>query len=236
MRSAFASLLVAALCLATFPGPAAFGQVVPKPRPAVTAPPAAKAAPAAKSGAAKAEPAKASHGTVYLIRGLADVFSLGMNTLGDELRAKGVKATVTSQSYNQRITDQIAAAYKRDKTKAQPIILIGHSLGANQTLIISSRLAKMGIPVRLVVLFDATHKIPVPTNVVEVLNLHKPSQFGVSVKGAEGYKGTIDNRDVSDIKGIGHISIDKSKTLHAAVVEKVLAVLAENPAKAKKKS
>jgi hypothetical protein len=225
MGSAIVRLLVAAFCLATLPGPAAFGQMVPKPRPAVTAPPAAKTAPAAKTDAAKVD-----HGTVYLIRGLADVFSLGMNKLGDRLRAKGVKATVTSQSYDRRITDKIEAAYKRDKAKALPIVIMGHSLGANKALVIASRLAKKGIPVRLVVLFDATHKIPVPTNVEEVLNLYKPSALGVSIKGAEGYAGTIDNHDVSDIKGIGHVSIDKSKTLHELVVEKVLHVLAENPA------
>jgi hypothetical protein len=236
MRLPITRLLVAALCLATFPGPAAFGQVIPKPRPAVTDTAAAKVAPAAKAApAAKTDAAKVDHGTVYLIRGLADVFSLGMNKLGDRLRANGVKATVTSQSYEQRITDQIAAAYKRDKAKALPIIIMGHSLGANKALTISSRLAKKGIPVRLVVLFDATHKIPVPTNVEEVLNLHKPSALGVSVKGAEGFAGTIDNHDVSDIKGIGHVSIDKSKTLHDLVVEKVLQVLAEDPSPRSKK-
>jgi hypothetical protein len=230
MRSLFASLFAAALCLATFPGSAAFAQAVPKPPSAVAAP-VVKATPVARSSVAKAQPTKATHGTVYCIRGLADVFSLGMNTLGDELRAKGVKTTVTSQSYDERISDQIEAAYKRDKAKALPIILIGHSLGANKTLEISARLAKKGIPVRLVVLFDATHKIPVPTNVAEVLNLHKPGAFGVSIKGAAGYKGTIENRDVSDLKGITHINIDKSPTLHAQVVAKVLAVLAEAPKK-----
>lgn len=225
MRFGFTRLVAAALCAVLVSGASAHAQAVPKPRPAAAA---TKAAPAAKA-------ARIDHGTVYLIRGLADVFSLGMNTLGDRLRAKGVTATVTSQSYDQRITDQIAAAYKKDKAKALPIILIGHSLGANKALTISARLAKKGIPVRLVVLFDATHKIPVPTNVEEVLNLHKPSQFGVSVKGAAGYAGTIDNRDVSDIKGIGHISIDKSRTLHAEVVAKVMQVLDEAPAKPKKK-
>jgi hypothetical protein len=239
MHSAFARLLVAAFCLAALPGPAAYGQAVPKPRPSVTEPPpTAKPAPAAKTGAAKtgaaktdtakADPGKRDHGTVYLIRGLADVFSLGMNTLGEKLRANGVKATVVSQSYDRRTTEQIEAAYKRDKTKAVPIIIMGHSLGANKALVIASRLGKKGIPVRLVVLFDATHKIPVSTNVQEVLNLHKPSAFGVKVSGAEGYAGTIDNHDVSDIKGIGHVSIDKSKVLHAEVVEKVLQVLAED--------
>lgn len=219
MRSGIARFLVVALCVTALPSPAAFGQAVPKPRPAVTVAPAAEA----------------NRGTVYLLRGLADVFSLGMNTLADRLRAKGVRSTVTNQSHDERVTDQIIKAYERDKAKALPIIIMGHSLGANKALTISSRLAKKGIPVRLVVLFDATHKIPVPVNVAEVLNLHKPSKFGVAVAGAQGYSGTIYNRDVSDIKGIGHVSIDKSKTLHAEVIDKVMQVLAEKPGVTKKK-
>ncbi len=199
-------------------GPAAFGQAVPKPRPVATA----------------AQAVKADHGTVYLLRGLADVFSLGMNTLADRLRAKGVRATVTNHSQDARVTEEIAKAYERNSAKALPIIIIGHSLGANKALTIASRLGKKGIPVRLVVLFDATAKIPVPANVAEVLNLHKPSRFGVSVAGAKGHDGKIDNRDVSAL-GIGHISIDKSKTLHAEVVARVIQVLAEKPARPKKK-
>ena len=99
---------------------------------------------------------------------------------------------------------------------------------ANEALQASARLGKKGIPVRLVVLFDATVDIPVPLNVQEVLNLHKPSRFGLAVEGAPGYTGTIENTDVSDIDGIGHISIDKSKKLHAIVVAKVLSVFAES--------
>lgn len=264
MRFGLGGSFLAALCFVALSAPVAYGQAAPKPNTPVTAAvvdaPVAKTsvakvpkttesaaaktpttktslakAPAAKAAAAKTSAAKSSHGTVYLLRGLADVFSLGMNTLTDELRAKGVRATVTNHAQGERVTNEIIAAYKKDPAKALPVVLIGHSLGANKTLIIASRLQREGIPVRLVVLFDATQKIPVPGNVAEVLNLHKPGAFGKTVAGGKTFKGSIDNRDVSDIKGIGHVSIDKSKKLHGEVVAKVLKVLAEKPRIPKKK-
>jgi pimeloyl-ACP methyl ester carboxylesterase len=125
-------------------------------------------------------------------------------------------------------------SYKTDAS-VPPIIIIGHSLGANVALTMSARLAEKDVPVRLVVLFDATVPHRVPPNVEEVLNLHKPSSVGVAVAGAPGFKGIIDNQDVSNLPGIGHISIDKSKKLHAEVIDKVLSVLAEKPRRRKRK-
>jgi hypothetical protein len=98
----------------------------------------------------------------------------------------------------------------------------------------AARLAEKKIPVRLIVIFDATRAPPVPLNVQEVLNLYKAKSVGVVVAGAPGYAGVIDNKDVSDIPGVGHISIDKSKQLHAEVIKKVLAVLSEDQAPKKK--
>ena len=123
--------------------------------------------------------------------------------------------------------------YQTDKS-ILPIIIIGHSLGGNRALSMSAQMAKNNVPVRLVVLFDATVSWPVPLNVEEVLNLHKPGGpcsgatcAGAVVVGVPGYRGVIDNKDVSDILGGGHINIDKSKVLHGEVIEKVLSLLAE---------
>jgi hypothetical protein len=49
---------------------------------------------------------------VYLFRGLADVFSLGMNTLTDELNSRGVAATVHSHTDWKSIADKAAENYK----------------------------------------------------------------------------------------------------------------------------
>jgi hypothetical protein len=229
----FVALAAIALIFSAAPQ-AGFGQVIPKPRPAITdgkvdSKPPKKAAKTEKTE--KTEVAKVDHGSVYLLRGLANIFSLGMNTLGEELEKRGVDTVVTNHSYGFSIVDKLAKQYEADKS-ILPIILIGHSLGGNKTLAMAAKLAEKNIPVRLVVIFDATRAQPVPVNVQEVLNLVKPGSVGVKVAGAPGYAGVIENQEVSG-PGIGHISIDKSKKLHAEVIEKVLAVLAEDPAKKK---
>jgi hypothetical protein len=212
---------------------AGFGQasppVIPKPRPAITE----TKADAKPQKATKAETvAKIDRGSVYLLRGLANIFSLGMNTLGEELEKRGVDTVVTNHSHGLTIVDKLAKQYETDKS-VLPIILIGHSLGGNKTLSMAEKLAEKNIPVRLVVIFDATRAPPVPLNVQEVLNLVKPGSVGVKVAGVPGYAGVIENQEVSG-PGIGHISIDKSKQLHAEVIEKVLAVLSEDVAPKKK--
>ena len=217
----------------SFAPEAGFGQssppVIPKPRPAITETKADSKPPKTT----KAETAaKIDHGSVYLLRGLANIFSLGMNTLGEELEKRGVDTVVTNHSHGLTIVDKLAKQYETDKS-ILPIILIGHSLGGNKTLSMAEKFAEKNIPVRLVVIFDATRAPPVPLNVQEVLNLVKPGSVGVKVVGVPGYAGVIENQEVSG-PGIGHISIDKSKQLHAVVIEKVLAVLSEDLAPKKK--
>lgn len=224
------ALAAIAFALAVLPE-AGFGQasppVIPKPRPAVT-----ETKADSKLQKKVENPAKSDHGTVYLLRGLANIFSLGMNTLAKELEKRGVDTVVTNHAYGLAIVDKLAKQYQTDKS-VLPIILIGHSLGGNKTLSMAEKLAEKNIPVRLVVIFDATRAPPVPLNVQEVLNLVKPGSVGVKVAGAPGYAGVIENQEVSG-PGIGHISIDKSKVLHAEVIEKVLAVLSEDQAPKKK--
>ena len=186
-----------------------------------------------KPAAAEKRVAKVDHGRVILLRGLANIFSRGMDTLAKKLGARGVGTVVTNYRNGFDIADQLAQAYQADKS-ILPIIVIGHSLGGNRAISMSARLAKNNVPVRLVVLFDATVSWPVPLNVEEVLNLHKPGGpcsgatcAGAVVVGVPGYRGVIDNKDVSDILGGGHINIDKSPALHDEVIEKVLSLLAE---------
>lgn len=191
-----------------------------------------QASPEAVPAVAKTAP-EIDHGRVILLLGLANVFSRGMDTLSEELVARGVDASSMNFGYAFEIADSLAEAYQTDKS-VLPIIIIGHSLGANRALSMSAHLAEKNIPVRLVVLFDGTVPWPVPVNVEEVLNLYRPdgacvvqSCTGVTVVGAPGFEGIINNKDVSQIPGTGHLSIDKSPILHEEVIEKVLSVLAE---------
>jgi len=74
---------------------------------------------------ATAEP----HPHVYLFRGLADVFSTGMDSLANELNKRRIHETSHSHTDWKAIADRAAADYKAKKEG--PIILIGHSLAAD---------------------------------------------------------------------------------------------------------
>jgi hypothetical protein len=162
-----------------------------------------------------------SRAHVYLLRGLMNIFSLGMDSLSEELQKRGVYATVHSYSDYVALGDQAAAAYKAGTEG--PIILIGHSLGADAVMEMAAYLDKKGTPVALVVPFDGTQSFATPKNVGRLLNLTQ-REYAYMRRGP-GFKGSLTNLDVSSDPNIGHITIDKSPRLHAKVIEEVLAVV-----------
>ena len=114
-----------------------------------------------------AQPQPRAH--VYLLRGLLNIFSLGMDSLAEELNGQGADATVHSYSGWQTLADRAAADYKAGKEA--PIILIGHSLGADAVMEMAAYLGRKGVPVALVVPFDCTKSFAASDNVARVLNL-----------------------------------------------------------------
>ena len=158
---------------------------------------------------------------VYLLRGLLNVFSLGMDTLADELNKRGVYATVDNHTAWQSLADQAAAQYKAGTEG--PIIIIGHSLGADAVMEMSAYLGAKGVPVALAVPFDGTQSFAASGNIQRVLNLTQRS-YAYMRKGPS-FKGTLVNFDVSSDPSIDHLNIDKSPRLHAKVIGEVLSVV-----------
>jgi alpha-beta hydrolase superfamily lysophospholipase len=174
-----------------------------------------------------AQPQSRAH--VYLLRGLFNVFSLGMDTLADELKRHGIDATVHNYAEWKTLADRAAANYKAGKEA--PIILIGHSLGADAVMEMAAYLGRKGVPVALVVPFDGTQSFAASGNVGRVLNLTQRKY--AYMRGGPGFHGALDNVDVSSDSSIDHINIDKSPRLHARVVAEVLAVVGTHKAPAK---
>jgi len=162
-----------------------------------------------------------SRAHVYLLRGLMNIFSLGMDTLAEELSGRGVYATVHSYSDWRGLADQAAASYRAGKEG--PIVLIGHSLGADAVMEMAAYLGRKGIPVALVVPFDGTQSFAATDNVARVVNLTQ-REYAYMRRGP-GFHGSLANVDVSSDPNIDHITIDKSPRLHARVISEVLAVV-----------
>jgi hypothetical protein len=65
---------------------------------------------------------------VYLLRGVLNIFSLGLDDIAAKLRAQGVPVTVANFASWSSLADEAAAGYRSGKLKT--IILVGHSSGA----------------------------------------------------------------------------------------------------------
>ena len=178
-----------------------------------------------------------THGRVIVLRGLYNFFSRGMDQINKDLKALGVPVLISNHSKWQTISAKLIEEYKANPKEVLPIIFIGHSLGGDASIVMSNWLALNGVPVRLVVIFDAvaqTH--PIIGGVQEVINFYKPKGYGQKVDAAASFNGVINNVDLTDRKDIDHLNIDKDPVLQAEVIARVIEILSENGKPAKKKS
>ena len=171
-------------------------------------------------------------GKVVIIRGAFTVFSLGMNDLGERLREYGYDVDVVADISASRATSKIISDFQRNPNYG-PIVFIGHSRGAELGPKQARTLQQYGIPVKLVVMVDGTHKASIPANVERCVNLFHYNSFGV-LHGvptrAEGRNTQLLNVDINQLQSrhrggmINHFNIDSSDWIHELVVSEVLKV------------
>jgi hypothetical protein len=183
---------------------------------------------AATANTAQTLPA-ASQVQVDLLRGLADIFSRGMDTLTDKLNRQGYSARVYSTNGWQSVARRIADKYSRGHKDI--VVIIGHSLGANATFDIADALDKQNIPIELIVTFDATNPQPVPKNVLHFVNFYQENGFGKKVSASPGFQGELTNVDLTPDTSLSHTTIEKSPRLHALVMQKVADIVNKDLAK-----
>jgi Thioesterase domain len=167
----------------------------------------------------------ASHPHVYLMRGLLNVFSLGMDQLAAQIQGRGIDASVYNHSVADSVVSRIVQEYRAGDHG--PYILIGHSLGADAVMTMAQQLNRQNVPVALVVPFDGTGSYAAPGNVACVLNLTQ-RKYAYMVPGA-GFHGKLSNVDVSSDTSIDHFTIDKSPRLQAVAVRSVLQAVHGQP-------
>ncbi len=160
---------------------------------------------------------------VDLFRGLADIFSRGMDALTDKLNRQGYSARVYSTGAWQSVARRVADNYARGQKDI--IVLIGHSLGANATLQLAGALDKSGVPVEFIVTFDATEPQAVPKNVLHIVNFYQNNGFGKRLTPGPGFQGELTNLDLTADKSLSHTTIDKSPRLHAQVIAKIVEIV-----------
>jgi len=153
---------------------------------------------------------------VYLLRGFLNVFSLGMDDLATKLQADGISATVMNHADDDLVASRIMTTYNAGDHG--PVVLIGHSLGADAIVEVADALARYNIPVALMVLFDGTEPHQIPANVATAINYTK--HFMIA-PGSES-RGSVSNVDLSGDAGIDHLSIDTIPSLQSQTLNYIL--------------
>ncbi|MCF6321392.1 MAG: hypothetical protein L3J32_06440 [Rhizobiaceae bacterium] len=164
------------------------------------------------------------NGEIYLFRGLANVFSKGMDVIGEKMVRQGLNARVYNHSSWRGLADDIIARSKKRKVR-YPVIIMGHSLGGNATMQMAKYLGDNGVKVAYAVSFDPTITTFVGANVGEVLNYYLPNTDTTNiVKKDNGFTGSLRNIDVSSVAGVTHVTVEKNNRFQTNVIQTTLAL------------
>ena len=176
--------------------------------------------PLASSGAQAAGAPSQAH--VYLVRGLLNVFSLGMDELAARLQRQGISASVHNHLAWASIADDAAAEYKSGRVKT--IILVGHSSGATCLPDIVDRLSRQGVPVKLAIGLDSVFHTSLNGRVGRYINFYVANGAGTRVEKSRNFQGTLENVDVEAVPGVSHLTIDKNELIQQKVLAAIDAV------------
>ncbi len=174
-------------------------------------------------------------GHIYCMRGWLGIFSTGMDVLADEIdKQLGAPAVSVADEEWRRLKGWLIEEYAKGNMH-EPLVLLGHSWGADDQIRVAEELKAAGITVDLLVLLDPVTPPLVPSNVKRVYCVYKshpgsdavPFWRGVPAEVADP-KATpitcIDLRtaDVGfDTTQIDHINIEKSPDVHRLVMDQI---------------
>lgn len=180
-------------------------------------------------------------GRVYLIRGLIGLFSVGIDRLGEEINAAGIHAQVFQEIQDPKMAAAMIATYG-PADRREPLVLIGHSVGAEDVITIARKLQPHGIEVDLMICLDATNPAKVPANVKQCVNYYQPSIMdylpvlrGLALKADADFHGDLQNLNVKKERrdllewDTNHFNIDKDKKIHADILRRLEVLCPSRP-------
>ncbi|HVE51389.1 MAG TPA: lipase [Casimicrobiaceae bacterium] len=159
---------------------------------------------------------------VYLLRGWFGVFSTGLDTMAEDLRVKGIQAEAIAHVAWKSTVSKVLK--ERAAGKTGPLVLIGHSQGANNVIDMARELETHKVPVELLITLAPWLQDPVPANVARALNYYQSGGWGTPLTADRGFKGELANIDMGSDLGTFHINIDKSPKVQAEVVSAIAAL------------
>ena len=177
--------------------------------------------PAALGATTPVAPAAAAH--VYLLRGVLNVFSLGLDEIAARLHAQGIPVTVANFVSWSSLAEEAAAEYRSGQVRN--IILVGHSSGATALPDMVARLGQLGVPVKLAIGLDSVFRTRLAGHAERYINFYVASGAGEPVTRTNDFHGALENVDVQAVPGVGHLSIDKNQIMQQKVISAIDAVV-----------
>jgi len=159
---------------------------------------------------------------VVLLRGWFGVFSTGLDSVADQLRAQGIEAEVAGHLHWSTAVAEILR--ERSAGQTGPLVLVGHSQGANNVIDMARSLESHNITVDLLVTLSPFLQDPIPANVVKAINYYQAPGRGQPIVADQGFHGKIINVDLANDLTITHISIDKSARVQAEILHEITAL------------
>ena len=160
---------------------------------------------------------------VYLLRGVLNIFSLGLDQIAARLRAQGIPVTVANFVSWSSLADEAAAEYRSGRVRN--IILVGHSSGATALPDMVARLGQLGVPVKLAIGLDSVFRTRLAGHAERYINFYVASGAGEPVARTKDFRGALENVDVQGVPGVGHLSIDKNEIMQQRVITAIDAVV-----------
>lgn len=164
-------------------------------------------------------------GKVYVFRGMGGQFAtLELDRLGDKLVKVGVNAEVYNHLNWRAPAQQAIDRYKRESIKS-PVILVGHSAGADAALRFASALKSENVPVSLIIGFDPTRlSFNVPNNVDRYINIYSSWNFfgGGDVSPGSDFRGHFSSVDFKWYWEVLHVNLVRIDGLMEKVIAKIV--------------
>jgi hypothetical protein len=163
---------------------------------------------------------------VYLLRGVLNIFSLGLDEIAAKLRQQGFNVTIANYLSWSSLADEAAAEYRSGRTRT--IVLVGHSSGATALPDMVARLDRLGAPVKLAIGLDSVFRTSLAGHVGRYINFYVANGNGEPVAKTTQFHGELENIDVGKI-GMAHLTIDKSEIMQRKVINAIDAVAFSRP-------
>jgi thioesterase domain-containing protein len=173
------------------------------------------------SSAAYAAPDGDGHKKVYLLRGLTNVLSPGIDQLAAELRRRNISATVSNHLFWQAMAEEAIADCRSGRVNT--VVLVGHSLGATAALDVAETMQKAGQRVALIATFDPVFPAAVPSNVHLLRNFYLSHGLGKAVARGQHFHGLLQNVDLAGRPELGHVSLTTAPELQRQIMTDILA-------------